>query len=415
MSNTLQTPDIIAAEAVRVLENNLVMASKVHRGYETDFGKKYNGYEPGETISIRKPTDFTVRNGAVADIQDIVEAKTSITVDTQQGIDFKMTSAERSLELNVLSERVIKPAMIQLANAIDVSLMNQYKYVPSWVGTPTPPINSYADFAKAPERLDEYAVPQDSRAAILSPADYHGFVGSQTGLYIQNAASSAYREGKLGMVSGIDTYMAQNVPTHTVGSASTASAVADAAAGNGVLSTTYAASKDLGYMYLSTDGWDSSSLKAGDILELSNVYAVNPVTKATLPFKKQFTVLEDTATSSGDTAIKISPPIYGPAEGAFQNVSAIPIDGTTTIAKVGTGGTGYRQNMVFHKNAFALVMVPMELPDGVANATRKSKDGISVRLVPYYDGTNDVNKWRFDVLYGVKTIDPRLATRISGS
>jgi len=415
MANAILTPDIIAAEGLRILENNLVMARQVHRGYESDFGKRVNGFEVGETISIRKPTDFTVRDGAVADIQDVVEGKTSITVNVQKGIDFKMTSAERTLDIRDLSERVIKPAMVQLANAVDLSLMNLYKEVPSWVGTPTPPINSYADFAKAPERLDEYSVPTDGRSAVLSPADHWGLLGSQTALYIQDAAKGAYRQGSLGMIGGVDTFMAQNVPTHTVGSAATASAVADAAAGNGVLSTTYAASKDTGYMYLSTDGWDASTLKAGDILELSNVYAVNPVTKATLPFRKQFVVLEDTVTASGDTAIKISPPILGPTEGAFQNVSAIPIDGTTTIAKVGTGGTGYRQNMVFHKNAFALVMVPMELPDGNDKAVRKSKDGLSVRLVPYYDGTNDMNKWRFDILYGVKAIDPRLATRISGS
>ena len=57
---------------------------------------------------------------------------------------------------------------------------------------------------------------------------------------------------------------------------------------------TYDTVKDLGYMYLSTDGWDASTLSKGDILELSTVYAVNSVTKATLPFLRQFVVLEDT-------------------------------------------------------------------------------------------------------------------------
>lgn len=415
MSNTVLTPDIIAAEALRILDNNLVMAKQVYRGHESDFGKKVNGYKVGETISIRKPTDFTVRSGATADIQDVVEGTTSITIDKQKGVDFRFTSSDMTLKIDELSERVIAPAMVQLANQVDADLMALYSSVPNWVGTPTPPINSYADFAKAPERLDEYGVPQDGRSAVLSPADHWGLLGSQTALYMQDVAKGAYRQGSLGMIGGVDTYMAQNVPTHTVGSAATTSAVADAAAGNGVLSTTYAAAKDLGYMYLSTDGWDSSTLKAGDVLELSNVYAVNPVTKATLAFRKQFVVLEDTATSSGDTAIKISPPIYGPTEGAFQNVSAIPVDGTTTIAKIGTGGTGYRQNMVFHKNAFALAMAPMELPAGAVNPVRKSYKGLSVRMIPYYDGTNDVNNWRLDLLYGTKAIDPRLATRVSGS
>ncbi len=415
MPNTTLNADIIAAEALRVLDNNLVMAKQVYRDFEGEFNKSVNGYKVGETVSIRKPTDFTVRDGATVDIQDVVEGTTSISIDTQQGVDFKFTSRDMTTKIEDLSERVIAPAMVQLANAVDVKLMNLYKQVPSWVGTPASPINSYSDFAKAPERLDEYSVPVDGRSAVLSPADHWGLLGSQTGLYIQDAAKGAYRQGSLGMIGGVDTYMAQNVPTHTVGSAATASAVADAAAGNGVLSTTYAASKDTGYMYLSTDGWDASTLKAGDILELSNVYAVNPVTKATLPFRKQFVVLEDTVTASGDTAIKISPPILGPSEGAFQNVSAIPVDGSTTIAKVGTGGTGYRQNMVFHKNAFALAMVPMELPAGAVNPVRKSYKGLSVRMIPFYDGTNDVNNWRLDILYGVKAIDPRLATRVSGT
>lgn len=413
MSNTVLTPDIIASEALRVLDNNLVMAKQVYRDHESEFNKSVNGYKVGDTISIRKPTDFTVRTGATADIQDVVEGKTTIAIDTQQGVDFKFTSSDMTLKIEDLSERVISPAMVQLANAVDVKLMNLYQQVPSWVGTPASPINSYADFAKAPERLDEYAVPMADRSAVLSPADHWGLLGSQTALYMQDVAKGAYRNASLGMIGGIDTYMAQNVPTHTVGSAATASAVADAAAGSGVLSTTYEASKDLGYMYLSTDGWDASTLKAGDILELSDVYAVNPVTKATLGFRKQFVVLEDTVTASGDTAIKIAPPII--PTGAFKNVSNAPTDGTTTIAKVGTGGTGYRQNMVFHKNAFSLAMVPMELPAGAVNPVRKSYKGLSVRMIPYYDGTNDVSNWRLDILYGVKAIDPRLATRVSGT
>lgn len=412
MAQTVLTADIIAKEAVMILDNELVMAKKVFRGYENEFDKKVNGYKVGETISIRKPTDFTVRDGAVMNVQDVVEGKTTITVDKRKGVDFKFTSQDLTLKIGELSERVIKPAMVQLANQIDTDLMALYKDVPSWVGTPTPPINSYADFAKGPERMDEYANPTDGRVAVLSPADHWGLLGSQTSLYIQDAAKGAYRKGSLGEIGGVDTYMSQNVPTHIVGAAATASAVTDAPAGQGVLSTTYEATKDTGYMYLSTDGWDASTLKKGDVLEIADVYAVNPVTKATLAFKKQFVVMEDTVTASGDTAIKISPPII--PTGAFQNVSAAPTDGKA-ITKIGTGGTGYRQNLLFHKNAFALVSVPLISPPGAVDVSRQTYKSTSVRVIPVYDGVNDESAWRLDVLYGVKTIDNRLAHRISGS
>src|SRR5690606_38099041 len=116
MANRTLTADIIAAEAITILDNELVMAKRVFRGYEDDFSKKVNGYKVGETISIRKPTDFTVRDGAVMNVQDVTEGKTTITVDKRKGIDFKFTSQDLTLNIAELSERVIKPAMVQLAN-----------------------------------------------------------------------------------------------------------------------------------------------------------------------------------------------------------------------------------------------------------------------------------------------------------
>ena len=54
----------------------------------------------------------------------------------------------------------------------------------------------------------------------------------------------------------------------------------------------------------------------------------------------------------------------------------------------------------------------MEKPDGAVNVVRKSYKGLSVRMIPYYDGTNDISNWRLDILYGVKCLDPRLAVRL---
>lgn len=413
MSNTTLTADVVAKEAVMILENNLVMGKQVYRGYEKEFDKSVNGYEVGETVSIRRPTDFTVTDGATMQVQDVTEGKISLTVNTRKHIAFKFTSQDLTMKISDLGERVMKPALIQLANQIDVDGQALYKKVPNWVGSPGQTIDSYADFYKGPERLNEYGVPTDERYSTLSPADHAGLLGSQTALYIGDAAKGAYRNAALGDLGGVETFMSQNVPTHIVGSAATASAVADAAAGQGVLSTTYEATKNTNYMYLSTDGWDSSTLKAGDILELSDVYAVNPVTKARLPFKKQFVVLEDTVTASGDTAIKISPPII--PTGAFKNVSNAPTDGTTTIAKVGTGGSGYRQNMVFHRNAFTLAMVPLVTPPGAVDVATRSYKGVTVRVIPVYDGVSDESRWRLDVLYGWETINPMMATRLSGT
>ena len=412
MANTTLTADIIANEAVMILENNCVMAKQVYRSYENEYSGTINGYTKGATISIRRPTDFTVGDGAVVTNQDVVEGTTSITVDKQKHIGFEFTSTDLTLNIRDLSERVIKPAMIQLANQVDADLMALYAKVPNWVGTPGQTINSYTDFAKAPERLDEYAVPMSDRNAVLSPADHWGLLGSQTSLYIQNAANGAYREGSLGKIGGVDTFMAQNTPTHTVGVATGTPLV------NGAnQDTTWALTKNTGTQSLITDGWTNSVtgiLKAGDVFTIGGVFAVNPVTKATLPFLKQFVVVADanSGASTGPATLTISPPII--ATGAQKTVSAVPAN-DAPITVLGTGGTGYRQNLFFHKNAFALAMVPLAIPQGAVGGAMKSYKGMSVRIQPYYDGTNDISKWRADILYGVSAIDPRLAVRASGT
>ena len=412
MANSVLTIDVIAKEALMQLDNNLVMAKQVHRGLESEFGNAMNGYQAGTTVSIKRPTDFTVRDGASVSNQDVVEGTTSISVNKQKGVDFVFTSSELTLSISDLSERVIKPAMIQLANQVDSDLQALYSSVPNWVGTPGQTVNSFTDFAKAPERMSELSVPMSDRYASLSPADNWGLVGNQTGLYIQGAANSAYRDGSLGRIGGIETFETQNVRTHTVGVATGTPLV-----NGGSQNSTYATVKDTMTQSLVTDGWTNSTtgiLKAGDVFTIAGVYAVNPVTKATLSFLKQFVVTADadSGASTGPATLTIYPAII--SSGAFQNCSATPAD-NAAITVLGTGGTGYRQNLVFHKNAFALAMVPMIAPPGAVSVSRQSYKGTSVRIIPYYTGTSDTSAWRLDILYGVKAIDPRLATRLSGT
>lgn len=404
MSNATLQASIIAAEAVQILDNELVMAKQVFRGYEDDFDKKVNGYNVGETITIRKPTDFTVRDGAIAAAQDVTEGSTTMTLSKRKGVDFVFTSQDLTTKISELSERVIRPAMVQLANQIDVDLMALYKDIPNWVGTPGQTIDAFSDFAHAPRRMDSTAVPQDGRSSVLSPADYWGMLGSQTALYINGANKDAYRDGALGMIGGVDTYMSQNVPTHTTGSdlAGTVNASITTS------TTTYASVKTTNHQTITTS---SVSLNAGDVITIAGVYDVNPVTKAKLVHLKQFVVVS----YSSNSAV-ISPAIIW--TGAFQNVY---IDSGTTdlngaaITGVGTASTGYPQNMVFRKNAFALVTKPLVSPPGAVDVGRQSYKGLNVRVIPVYDGINDQSMWRLDILYGVKTVDPRQAVRISGT
>ena len=402
MSNTIITPSIIARVGLAQLENNLVMGKKVYRDYSREFVKV------GDTISVRRPVKFVANDGAVAINQDVTEGKFSLAMDKRKHVSWSFSTQDLTLSIEEYNERYIKPAAIALANQIDYDLCGLYKGVWNWVGTPASPVNSFADFAKAPERLDEMAVPQDMRHAVLSPADAWGLTGSQTALFIQDAARSAYRNGDLGMIAGIGTAMDQNVRTHTNG----------AAAGGGLINganqdVTYAATANTNEQTLITDDWTASTtFKEGDVFTIADVYAVNPVSKARTDILQQFVIKSDLTATGTDAVLTISPAII--VSGPYQTVDSVPADGAA-ITMMGAGGTSWKQNLVFHKNAFALVMADLEMPDGAVFKARESQNGFSIRVLKWYDGENDEEKIRMDVLYGVKPIYPDLATRLSGT
>jgi hypothetical protein len=404
MANRHLTADVIASEAVMILDNNLVMGKLVHRA-EDEFSKSVNGYKVGDTVNFRKPAQFEVRTGATAAPQDVQEGKIALQVATQAGVDIQFTSAELTMNIDDLSKRVIKPAMVRLANYLDAQIWNLYKEVPAWVGTAGQTINSFADFAVGAQWLDDHAVPQDERFAALSPTDYWAMMGSQTALYINEAAKGAYRDGSLGLIGGIDTYMSQNAPSHTVGA--DAGGTVNQALVDGTV--VYSSVRDADQYSLTTSSWTGAE---GDVFAITDVLDVNPVTKAPLTNAKQFRVV--TATASNVTVISPAP-IFS---GAFQNcafASGVSDANSKAITSVGTAATAYRQNLMGHKNWAALACVPMEKPAGATDVARKTYKGLSVRVIPYYDGANDVSNYRLDMLFGLKAIDPRLACRISGT
>lgn len=414
MANTTLTASIIAKAAVAILDNELVMGRKVFRGYEEDIAKKVNGYTVGDTLSIRVPTDYTVRDGAVASAQNVTEGKRSITVNKRKGVDFKFTSQELTLNIKDLAERAIRPAMVQLANQMDVDVMANYKKVPNWVGTPGNLVNSFADFAKGPERLDEGAVPQDGRVGVLCPADHWALVGSQTNLYNDTINKPAYRQGETGKVGGVDLYMTQNVATHTTGSRS-GSILMDLSITSSTI--TYEAVKDTWVQTIHIDalGGATQTVKAGDVFTIDGVYDVNPVTKTPLSYLKMFTVTTDATAAGNETDLIITPPMIW--TGAFKNVD---VQGVTDLNNqpvtfMGSASTNYRQNMIFTEKAFALISVPLVSPPGAVDVGRETYKGLSVRVIPVYDGINDESMWRLDILYGTETIDGRQATRLSGT
>jgi hypothetical protein len=117
--------------------------------------------------------------------------------------------------------------------------------------------------------------------------------------------------------------------------------------------------------------------------------------------------------SSGNATIPVSPAVI--SSGAFQTVNALPAD-NAALTILGAANTVTPQNLAFHRDAFTLACVDLEMPGGVDWAARVSskKLGISMRMVRQYDINNDAFPCRVDVLYGWLCVRPELACRIAG-
>lgn len=409
MANALITPSVIAKEALAQLENNLVMGNSVHREYKKDFVKV------GASVSIRKPVKFYTADGAARVNQDVEEANTSIVIDQRKHVSWKFSTEDLTLTIEDYSERYIKPASITLAQTIDAKGYELYRDVWNLVGTPGTTPGSYGEVSPVAQRLDEMAVPAERRYLALNPAAHYRIAGDQVGLQNPAMVKTAYQQAQIGRIAALDAFSAQNVKSHAVG-AHGGTPLVDGANQN----VTYAAAKTTNTQTLATDGWPVSTavLKAGDVFTIAGVYAVNPVPgegasgKTVLPYLQQFVVKEDVSSDgSGSATLTISPAII--VSGPYQSVDAAPAD-NAAITVVGTASTAYPQNLGFHRNAFALVTCPLEMPDGATWKARESHNGLSIRVVKDYDIATDDDIIRLDVLYGWKSIYPELACRLTG-
>ncbi len=415
MPNTVITSDIVAKEALVQLENNLVMGKLVYRDTESYFGEE----KVGATVRMRRPVQYKVRRGSQASVYPVTDGTVAVTVGNQTGVDIQFSSTDLTLSIDRFSERYLKPAMIDIATAVDTDLFGLYAQTYNWTGAPGNSLSKYGYFADGVRRLDDYAVPKP-RVAMLAPVDWHALGATFTALPgAEPIAKMVLEQAKLPSVAGADAYMSQSVINHVNGAWAGLSGAVDPTGGQNVpyegssaaavtARTTYSQTYNISGLTGAT------TINAGDVFMISGVYGVNPRTKAQLSNLQQFTVLQSVTTSSGAAALTISPPIISDTTSAYQNVSAAPA-ANAPITLMGAGSGSYPQNLIFNKDAYALTMVPMILPPGAVNPARQSYKGLSIRVIPVYDGISDSSMWRLDVLYGVTCLDPRLATRVSGN
>lgn len=403
MANNLLVPSVITKEAVRLLKNSNAFLGRINTQYDNQFAR--DGAKIGGSLKIRLPNDYAIRTGPTAVVQDTKEVFTNVTISNQVGVDISFSSADRTLTLDAYSDRYIAPAVNVIAGYMAGDVMSAVEGVPNFVANTDGSGNVIAPTAntwlQAGALLDNASAPRNDRNIILAPSTQANTVASLAGLFNSQAKiSSQNNTGLMGQNTlGFDWWMDQTVLVHQVGAYGTLPTVNGAGQTGNTITVTALA----------------GPLNKGDVISFAGVYGVNRVTKQSTNILQQFVITA--ATPAGATSLPIYPAINPPvvvaglSGTAQQTVSASPANGAAVTSPM-KAGAAIRKNLAFRSEFATLATADMELPRGVHEAHRENQDGISVRLVTFYNGITDQMITRLDVLYGWALIRPEWAAVI---
>lgn len=365
MANTFLTPDIIAREALIVLENNLIMANLVHRDYSDEF------VQVGDTITVRKPAKFVAHNftGTIRR-QDATEGSVQVKMDRWRDVSFPVTSKEMTLDIRDFSEQLLSPAMRAIAQAVDADILNEVANISNTVTSTSKPTD-LSDIANIAKTMDINKVPLDMRRLVFHPTHKYKYALTDNLSKVAYAGDGeTLRNAELGRLYTLDTYMDQNCPDTLAATAGTATAYK------------VSGTKDETKVALSSVTAATATVKKGDAFILGG-------------YLYHFTA-DATATSGAVAEVAIDMPLVTD----YTNEDAYPVTKPHSLA--------------FHRNAIALVTRPLALPMGASKAAIVSDNGLGVRVVYGYDQDTKVDTVSLDIIYGIKTLDETMAVKLVG-
>ena len=366
MANTIITPQIIANEALMVLEANLTMASLVHRDYSNEF------VNVGDTITVRKPARFVAQNfTGETNVQDITEGSVTVKMDRHRDVTVNVTSKQMTLDIKDFSAQVVTPAMQAIAQAVDLDLLTVGVEKAGKTVSSDTAATDLKDIANLGKAFDLNKAPMANRRLALHPTHKYRYAVTDNLSKVSFAGDSqTLREAELGKIYGFDTFMSQNCPdtcAETTGTAKTAKVTATKGATSVALSSVSAT---------------TGTIKAGDAFIVDGY---------------MYRFMEDATAASGAVeTITIDQPIHA------------------TLAAVDITLIHEPNSLAFHRNGIALVTRNLELPMGAAKAAIASANGLGVRVVWDYDSKTKTDAVSFDIIYGIKELDTALLAKLQG-
>lgn len=396
-NNIKDAPGIIAKAAAQTLKDNLVFCNTIDKADASDFDGK-NGYKSGDTIYTSKPARYIPQStfDITSSIQDSVEGKAALTLDTISTVGMEIDSFEfaTDVQLKDVIKRFVMPAAEAIAQDVERRFLEKATDATyNSTGTAGSTAFTVANVLAGRTLLNQNLAPRGDRSFLLNSQSGAAAVDARKGLFQSSTEiNKQYLDGMVGRADGFDWYENELINVHTTGSDVTGIAINDASVAEGAST-------------LTVDG-ASSAPTVGSVFTIAGVYSVHPTTKQVQGRLQQFVV-----TSATTTVLGISPSLYAGSNG-LKNVSALPADDAALVF-VGSASTAYAQNLQYHENAFKMVSVPLIMPRNAEVAAQETVDGITVAVVRDFDVLERRMVTRLDFLGGLSAVRPEWACRVT--
>ena len=419
-----------------LVKNNLVMGRLVDGRFQNEINNENN-----LTINVKRPPRFLDKKDGTSNIsvQDIVTGSTPIVADQLSKVHTGVGDFEYIQSANDLMRHTwMMSAGARIAQAIDSFLISKTLLFNSWVAggqvggaggtdasTGISPLHTTSEAMSAHTRLMNQGVPNDGNLrAVVDFTDAELLRGNLTGSFMDNLNQTALQKVKIPLMSEIDWYATQNIPSFTTGTrtqgdgSSTGSQISGANQ-----NVNYRSVKTTMTQTLLITGTNGQTIVAGEVVTIQNVFAWDFNAQQTLDYLQQFTVVTGGTVASGTVSLTISPAIIvqGTSDGVttdtnsvFGNVGTAPAN-NAFVKFVGAASTKLKVRTAFHKRAIAMVSTPLRMPDtGVASMAVDEETGIAIRYWRGSDIATGNHFQRWDCVYGAAMMDPSLGTRIVG-
>lgn len=409
-SNTtdkVMTSFLDSFEASRVLTKN-VNTQLFAGGFTPQFG---------QSISVKRPTDFTTVRTATGDVSgetknDIITGKASATVQDYFTVFIDYDEADEAIKMDQLDE-LLKPMATRVVTDFELDFAQfMMKNTGLLAGTVGTSITKWDHIAEQGAIMDASGVPKDGNwCSAVNPFTQRKLASDIRSLGGETGSMNANQRATISdNFAGMKVLSCNTLASYTTG------AGADRA---GTLSATptatYVAAKDSMTQSLTVANFQANLVvKAGETITVTGRNRLNLSTRKPIVDENGANILfsgtvtaDVTLSGTGTGTLVVTGPGVFEATGQYNTVdSALTSGDVVTLG--GAASTLIQPSLFWHKQAFTVTSVPIKKLSAT-DVVATTEDGLQLRITRDSQFLQNINQMRIDFRPAYGDLNPFFA------